>query len=56
MMYIWAWQALGLPPLAETSSRMTDASVSVAPPPPYSSGTRAPRKPASVRAATNSSG
>ncbi len=44
MMYICAWQALGLPPVAEISSRMTDASVSEAPPPPYSSGTRAPEE------------
>ncbi len=43
MTYICAWHAVGLPPDAEISSRMTDASVSVAPPPPYSSGTRAAR-------------
>ena len=32
--YIWAWQALGLPPLAEISSTITDAPARLSPPPP----------------------
>ena len=56
MTYICAWHADGLPPDALISSRMIDASVRLAPPPPYSSGMSAPRKPLSVRAWTKASG
>ena len=56
MTYICAWQADGLPPEALISSRMIEASVRVAPPPPYSSGMRAARNPLSVRASTKASG
>jgi hypothetical protein len=50
MMYICAWQAPELPPERLTSSRMTDASVTPSPEPPYASGIRAARYPAPVRA------
>ena len=55
-MYICAWQAPELQPAALISSRIALAAVSPSPPPPYSSGTSAASQPASVRAATNSSG
>ena len=45
MMYICAWQAPELAPERLISSRMTDASVSVSPPPPYSSGISAASQP-----------
>ena len=56
IVYIWAWQAAPLPPQAWISSRMAAASISVRPLPPYSSGIKAARKPASVSALTNSAG
>ena len=56
MMYICAWQAPELAPERLISSRMTDASVSVSPPPPYASGMSAASQPASVSAATKASG
>ena len=55
-MYICAWQAPALAPDRLTSSRMIDASAIPSPAPPYCSGMRAERKPASVRARTNSAG
>jgi hypothetical protein len=42
MMYIWAWAGPALPPLAFTSSRMTEVSVRERPSPPYSHGMSAP--------------
>ena len=54
--YIWAWQADGLPPDAEISSSTMAATVSGAPPPPYSSGIRVPSQPCWARVLTNSSG
>ena len=56
MMYICAWQAPPLQPACWTSSRMAAAADSDRPEPPYSSGIRAERKPASVSAATNAAG
>ena len=56
MMYIWAWQAAPLPPLAWTSSRIAAAAPVPSPLPPYSSGISTARNPASVRARTNSVG
>ena len=56
MMYICAWQAPELPPERLTSSRMTEASVTPNPEPPYSSGISADSQPALVRALTKSSG
>ena len=55
-MYICAWQAPELQPAALISSRITLAAVSASPAPPYSSGISAASQPASVSAATNSSG
>ena len=46
MMYICAWQAPALPPARLTSSRITDASPSPSPAPPYSSGISAASQPA----------
>ena len=54
--YICAWQTPAFPPLRLTSSRITDASAIDAPPPPYSSGISAAKKPAPVIASTNSTG
>ena len=54
--YIWAWQAAGLPPEAEISSRITAAALSGSPAPPYSSGISAASQPCSVSVLTNSSG
>ena len=56
MVYIWAWQAAPLPPLAWISSRMAAAAPAPSPLPPYSSGMSAARNPASVSARTNSVG
>ena len=55
-MYIWAWQAPEFAPERLISSRITDASVTDSPPPPYSSGISAASQPAAVSACTNSSG
>jgi hypothetical protein len=54
--YICAWQAPELQPLALISSRMTLAAVSPRPAPPYSSGMSAASHPSRVSADTNSSG
>ena len=56
MMYICAWQAPELAPERLISSRITEASVTPSPPPPYSAGISAASHPASVSARTNSSG
>ena len=56
MMYIWAWQAAPLQPLAWISSRIAAAPDSGRPAPPNSSGISAPSQPASVSAVTNSVG
>ena len=56
MMYIWAWHADGLPPDAAISSSTTQAPRSGRPPPPYSSGMRAPSQPCRVSSSTNSAG
>ena len=54
--YIWACAGPALPPERFTSSRITDASVSDNPPPPYRRGISAESRPARVIAATNASG
>jgi hypothetical protein len=56
IMYICAWQAPPLQPLAWTSSSTAAAALNPRPLPPYSSGIKAPRNPASVSADTNSVG
>ena len=56
MVYIWAWQAPPLQPLAWISSMMAAAARMVSPLPPYSSGMSAARNPASVSAWTNAVG
>ena len=56
MMYICAWQAPELAPDRLISSRITDASVTLSPPPPYSTGISAASHPASPSALTNASG
>ena len=56
MMYIWAWQAAALPPERLTSSRITLASRTVSPEPPYCSGMSAASQPASVSSCTKCSG
>ena len=56
MMYICAWHAPELAPERLISSRMTEASVTLRPPPPYCSGISAASQPASVSALTNASG
>ncbi len=56
MVYIWAWQAAALAPERLISSSTIPASLTPSPAPPYASGIRTDSQPASVRAATNSSG
>ena len=56
MMYICAWQAPELQPWRLISWRISAASPSARPMPPYSSGISAASQPPSVSAATNSSG
>ena len=56
MMYICAWHAPEFAPDRLISSRMTEASVTLSPPPPYCSGISAASQPASVSALTNASG
>ena len=56
IVYICAWQAAELAPERLISSRMTLASRMPSPIPPYSSGIRHARYPASVSASTNSCG
>src|SRR5690606_17048122 len=56
MLYIWPCTVPELPPQRLTSSRMIEASARPRPDPPYSSGIIADSQPASVNAATNSSG
>ncbi len=56
MMYICAWQAPEFAPDRLISSRMTEASVTLRPPPPYRSGMSAASQPASVSALTKASG
>ena len=56
MMYICAWHAPELAPERLISSRMTEASVMLRPPPPYCSGISAASQPASVSALTKASG
>src|SRR5262245_52079301 len=56
MTYICAWHAPELAPDLFTSSRITEASMTPSPPPPYSSGISAASQPASVKAFTNASG
>src|SRR5438270_70053 len=48
MMYIWAWQAPEFAPARLISSRITEASVTPSPPPPYSAGISAASDPAIV--------
>ena len=56
MMYICAWQAPELQPWWLISWRISAASLSPRPMPPYSSGISAASQPPSVSAATNASG
>ena len=56
MVYIWAWQAAPLHPARWISSSTAAAAETGSPLPPYSSGTRMDRYPASVSAWTNSVG